>query len=213
MADQIIQNIIDWIEVVPPLGIYLIFFGIAYIENIIPPMPGDVIVAFGGYLAAEGVVSFTVLLIVTVVASVVGFMNMYWFGYKWGAQIEENQDDHLILRFLDYKYFKKGKKWMAEWGQWVVFGNRFLAGTRSVISLTTGISKLNVTHTALNSFFSSLLWNFLLLASGWYVRDNWEVIGHYLSNYGKIILVIIVLLFLIRIVVLKAKKNKAGEGK
>lgn len=213
MADQIIQNVIDWIEVLPPVGIYLIFFGIAYIENIVPPMPGDVIVAFGGYLAAEGVVSFTILLMVTVVASVIGFMNMYWFGYKWGAQLEENQEQHFILKFLDYKYFKKGKKWMSKWGQWVVFGNRFLAGTRSVISLTTGISKLKISSTLMNSFLSSLLWNALLLGSGWYVKDNWEVIGGYLSNYGKIILAIIALLLLIRMVVLKAKKSKAGEEK
>tara|TARA_R110002126_G_C10487031_1_gene502665 strand:+ start:8694 stop:9329 length:636 start_codon:yes stop_codon:yes gene_type:complete len=209
MADQIVQSIVDWISVVPPIGIYLIFFGIAYLENLIPPMPGDVIVAFGGYLAAEGTVSFTILLVVTVTASVLGFMNMYWFGRKWGSQIEDNPKRPFLLRFIDYKYFQKGKKWMQRWGQWIVFGNRFLAGTRSVISLTTGMSGLKVPETVLNSFLSSLLWNTLLLGAGWYVQDNWEVIGQYLSNYGKIILAIIVLLFLIRVVVLKAQKNKA----
>lgn len=213
MADQIVQSIVDWISVVPPLGIYLIFFGIAYLENIIPPMPGDVIVAFGGYLAAEGTVSFTVLLMVTVFASVLGFMNMYWLGRKWGSQIEENPKNHFLLRFIDYKYFQKGKKWMLEWGQWIVFGNRFLAGTRSVISLTTGMTGLKVPFTIVNSFLSSILWNALLLGAGWYVQDNWEVIGGYLSNYGKIILGIIVLLFLIRIVALRAKKNKATDAK
>jgi membrane protein DedA with SNARE-associated domain len=211
MADQVVQSIVDWISVVPPLGIYLIFFGIAYLENLVPPMPGDVIVAFGGYLAAEGTVSFSILLTVTVCASVLGFMNMYWFGMKWGSQIEENPKSHFLLRFIDYKYFKKGKEWMERWGQWIVFGNRFLAGTRSVISLTTGISGLKVSTTIVNSFLSSILWNSLLLGAGWYVQDNWEVIGKYLSNYGKIILVIIVLIFLIRIVVLKAQKKKT-EG-
>ena len=152
MADQVVQNIVDWINVVPPIGIYLIFFGIAYLENLIPPMPGDVIVAFGGYLAAEGTVSFMLLFVVTVFASVIGFMNMYWFGKKWGSQIEENPKGHLLLKFIDYKYFQKGKKWMNKWGQWVVFGNRFLAGTRSVISLTTGMSGLKVSYTVTVSY-------------------------------------------------------------
>jgi len=213
MADQIVQSIVDWIDVVPPLGIYLIFFGIAYLENLIPPMPGDVIVAFGGYLAAEGTVSFTILLMVTVAASVLGFMNMYWFGRRWGSQIEDNPKSHFILRFIDYKYFQKGKRWMHRWGQWIVFGNRFLAGTRSVISLTTGMTGLKVPITTLNSFLSSILWNTLLLGSGWYVQDNWEVIGSYLSNYGKIILAIMVLFFFIRIVALKAQKSKAEDEK
>jgi len=207
MADQIVQNIVDWINVVPPLGIYLIFFGIAYLENLIPPMPGDVIVAFGGYLAAEGTVSFGLLLIITVIASVLGFMNMYWFGRKWGSQIEENPDSHFILKFIDYKYFERGKKWMLKWGQWIVFGNRFLAGTRSVISLTSGMTGLKVHLTILNSFISSVLWNVLLLGGGWYVQDNWTVIGKYLSNYGVFILIILVAIIGVRLITLRLRKK------
>ncbi|MBO6585269.1 MAG: DedA family protein [Gracilimonas sp.] len=193
MADQIVQSIVDWISVVPPIGVYLIFFGIAYIENLIPPMPGDVIVAFGGYLAAEGLIGLFPVWSLTVVASVAGFMTMYWLGHRWGAQIEENRDSHFLLRFIDYKYFARGKKWMSRWGQGVVVANRFLAGTRSVISLTAGMSHLKITPTILSSLVSSVLWNTLLLAMGWVIRDNWQIIGEYLSNYGKVILALIAL--------------------
>ena len=82
---------------------------------------------------------------------------------------------------------------MSRWGQGVVIANRFLAGTRSVISLTAGMSHLNVTPTILSSLVSSILWNSLLLGMGWVIRDNWQIIGDYLSNYGKIILALIVL--------------------
>jgi len=193
MADQIIQSIVDWISVVPPLGVYLIFFGIAYVENLIPPLPGDVIVAFGGYLAAEGLIQLFPVWCLTVTSSVAGFMTMYWLGHRWGEQIEENRDSHFLLRFIDYKYFARGKKWMEKWGQGVVIMNRFLAGTRSVISLTAGISHLKVIPTILSSLVSSVLWNSLLLGMGWVIRDNWPVIGEYLSNYGKVILALIVL--------------------
>ncbi len=213
MADEIVQQIVDWIAVAPPLGVYLIFFGIAYIENIIPPMPGDVIVAFGGYLAAEGVISGGLLWGITVVASVIGFMNMYWFGHRWGVQIELNPKSHFVLRFIDYKHFARGKKWMARWGQWVVFGNRFLAGTRSVISLTAGMSHLNIGLTMLNSLLSSMLWNALLIGAGWLVKDNWKVIGNYLSNYGKIILGLIALVVVVRLLYLYSRKKKTdSEG-
>ena len=53
MAD-IINTIAQYIGQVSPIVIYLILFLIAYFENIIPPMPGDVIVAFGGYLISFG---------------------------------------------------------------------------------------------------------------------------------------------------------------
>ncbi len=198
MADQIVQSIVEWISIVPPAGVYLIFLGIAYVENLIPPMPGDVIVAFGGYLAAEGVIKLFPVWSLTVVASVAGFMTMYWLGHRWGSQIEENRESHFILRFIDYKYFFRGKKWMNRWGQGVVIANRFLAGTRSVISLTAGMSHLKITPTILSSLLSSILWNSLLLGMGWVIRDNWQVIGEYLSNYGKIILALIVLLVAIK---------------
>lgn len=193
MADQIVQSIIEWINLVPPVGVYLIFLGIAYIENLIPPLPGDVLVAFGGYLAAEGVIKIFPVWSLTIIASVAGFMTMYWLGHRWGAQIESNRESHFILRFIPYKYFSRGKKWMSRWGQGVVIANRFLAGTRSVISLTAGMSHLKVTPTILSSLVSSILWNSLLLGMGWVIRDNWQIIGDYLSNYGKIILALIVL--------------------
>lgn len=198
MADQVIQSIIEWISIVPPVGVYFIFFGVAYIENLIPPMPGDVLVAFGGYLAAEGVIQIFPIWSMTIIASVFGFMTMYWLGHRWGAQIEENRESHFILRFIDYKYFARGKKWMNRWGQGVVIANRFLAGTRSVISLTAGMSHLKITPTILSSLVSSILWNSLLLGMGWVIRDNWQVIGDYLSNYGKVILGIIVLLIAVK---------------
>ena len=199
MADQIIQSVVEWISMVPPSGIYLILFGVAYIENLIPPMPGDVIVAFGGYLAAEGVIAIVPLWGFTVIASVLGFMTMYWLGYKWGVQIEENREDHLLLRFIDYKYFKRGKKWMGKWGQGVILANRFLAGTRSVISLTAGMSHLFLARTIVSSLISSILWNALLIGMGWVIRDNWKIIGEYLSNYGKVILLLIVVVISVKL--------------
>lgn len=191
MADQVIQSTIEWIGILPPIGVYFLFTLISYLENVLPPIPGDVLIAFSGYLAAEGLLSLPLIWILTVLASVIGFMNMYWIGAKLGGQINEKKDDHLLLKFINYQYFTKGKIWMNKYGQWVIFGNRFLAGTRSVISLTAGMSHLKVSTTILNSLISSMLWNAALLIMGWLVRDNWHIIGGYLSSYGKVILVCI----------------------
>lgn len=213
MADQIVQTIIDWISVFPPVGIYLIFTAIAYLENVLPPVPGDVLLAFSGYLAADGLLSLPLIWTLTVLASVIGFMNMYWIGRKLGGQINEKKDEHILLKFINYRYFRKGKIWMYKYGQWVIFGNRFLAGTRSVISLTAGMSHLKISYTILNSFISSALWNAVLLFMGWVIRDNWQVIGGYLSAYGKVILVCISALIIARFLwsKLKVKEKEASS--
>ncbi len=211
MADQIVQTIIEWISVFPPLGIYLIFTLIAYLENVLPPVPGDVLLAFSGYLAAEGLLSLPLIWGLTVLASVVGFMNMYWIGYKLGGQIDEKKEKHFLLRFINYRYFRKGKIWMYKYGQWVIFGNRFLAGTRSVISITAGMSHLKVSYTILNSFISSAFWNTALLLMGWIIRDNWQLIGGYLSAYGKVILVCIGGSIIARFLWLKIAKTEKTD--
>lgn len=207
MVDQIVQSVVEWINMAPPGGVYLIFLAIAYIENLIPPMPGDVLVAFGGYLVAEGVINLFPIWSLTIIASVFGFMTMYWLGHTWGSQIESNPKSHFILRFIDYKYFSRGKKWMAKWGQGVIMANRFLAGTRSVISLTAGMSHLKVIPTILSSMLSSVLWNSILLALGWLIRDNWQIIGEYLSNYGKVILILLVLFIGLKLYLMRHRKK------
>ena len=101
---------------------------------------------------------------------------------------------------------------MQKYGQWVVVSNRFLAGTRSVISLTAGVSDLKITQTTFSSFISSALWNAILIGSGWLVKENWAIIGNYLTAYGKLILLGISLLIISRILLSYFKKKKTNES-
>ncbi len=212
MVDQVVQVVIDWVAQVSPFKVYVAFTLIAYLENILPPIPGDILIVFSGYLAAEGLVSLIPIWIFTVLASVLGFMNMYWLGKKLEHQISTNTHEYFLLKFFKYKYIKIAKTWMQKYGQWVVVSNRFLAGTRSVISLTAGVSDLKITQTTFSSFISSVLWNAILIGSGWLVKENWAIIGNYLTAYGKLILLGISLLIISRILLSYFKKKKTNES-
>ncbi len=199
MVDQFVQEMVQLINSLPPLSIYLVFFLVAYIENVVPPIPGDVLVAFGGYLAAESVIGLVPVFLLTTIASVIGFMSMYWIGSRWGMQIQKDERRFWLLRFIPLNYLNKVRTWMQRWGMGVVLANRFLAGTRSVISLTAGLSHTRISKTIICSAISSLLWNGILLGFGWVVHENWRLIGEYLSVYGKVILGALTLFVLIRL--------------
>ena len=207
MIDQFVQEMVELINSLPPMSIYLVFFLVAYIENVVPPIPGDVLVAFGGYLAAESIIGLVPVLLLTTIASVIGFMSMYWIGSRWGAQIQKKERRFWLLRFIPLEYLKKVRSWMQRWGMGVVLANRFLAGTRSVISLTAGLSHTRISTTIICSTISSILWNGILLGFGWVVHENWRLIGEYLSVYGKIILGAIGLFILIRLGFYYYRKN------
>lgn len=208
MVEEYTLELVEWIRTLPPLSIYSVFFLIAYTENVVPPIPGDFFVAFGGYLAAEGIVGIVPVLAITTIASVIGFMTMYWLGSYWGFQFERKQEQFWLFKYIKFKYFSKVRRWMQRWGQGVVLANRFLAGTRSVISLTAGISHTPVFYTIISSTISSLSWNAILLGFGWVLHENWQAIGEYLAVYGRIILVIILIFILYRVVIYYLKKNR-----
>lgn len=203
-----LDQIIEWIKALSPLGIYGIFALIAYVENIVPPLPGDILVAFGGYLAAEQIIGFAPALAVTTIFSVFGFMTVYGIGAYFGDKIEEYRNKFWLAKLVDIKYYDKAKKWMAQWGQLIILMNRFLAGTRSVISIVAGVTRTKISTTVISSLLSSLIWNTLLLSFGWIVHENWQTIGHYLNIYGWIILGAIAIAVILRYLYVKRKKGQ-----
>ena len=232
MMVDIINTIAHYIDQVSPVMIYLILFLIAYFENIIPPIPGDVIVAFGGYLISFGSINSLSLWLGTVIMSVLGFMTMYQMGsflagpllistnvtVQKGNGLENYNSDgftstakntlaKLILRFVNPSYLQEGRQWMHSYGQWVVISNRFLAGTRSVIALIAGASKLSIWPTVFSSAISSMLWNGVLVYAGWWLGDNWRRVGVYLEIYSQAILILLAFIGLMSFVYLRRKRQ------
>jgi len=191
--EDILRTFTEWVTMLHPSVIVLLISFVAYLENVVPPIPGDLVVVFAGFLASEGVIRLVPVFMGTTVASVVGFLSMYYIGvYLRGKSKQLNDPKFWMRKILDPKHLKKARKWMNQWGQWVVVGNRFLAGTRSVIAVTAGYSRTNLMVTSLSAFISSLLWNGLLLFAGYLIHENWQLIGNYLSIYSRSILVLIV---------------------
>jgi membrane protein DedA with SNARE-associated domain len=192
--EELLRSFTEWVTMLHPSVIVLLISVIAYTENVVPPIPGDLVVVFAGFLASEGVIRVVPVYIGTTIASVVGFLSMYYVGvYLRGKSKQLNDPKFWMRRFLDPKHLKKARRWMNRWGQWVVVGNRFLAGTRSVIAVTAGYSRTNLMITTVSSFISSLLWNGLLILAGYLIHENWQVIGNYLSIYSRSILILVVI--------------------
>lgn len=198
MEAMILEDVVRWISALSVTSLLAIFFFIAWLENVVPVIPGDMLIVFGGYLAAEQAVSFSSLWGVTTIGALTGFMTMYGLGAFWGYRIAGEESTRWFARWIRQETIDKGKRWMQDWGQWVILFNRFLAGTRSVIALTAGIYRTRVRTTMINAFLSSCAWNWILLGLGWLVHDNWQQIGSYLHVYGWIVAAAIVLFLVYR---------------
>jgi len=198
---QTIQSLDPWL-------VYAIVFGIAFAENIVPPLPSDVIVVFGGSLVVLGHVNFPAVLLVATAGSTVGFVAMYFIGDWFGDHILERGK----ISFIPVEAVKRVESWFGQYGYWIIVANRFLAGTRAVVSFFAGMSGLNLRTTILLSAVSSLLWNALLVGGGYALGHEWEKIGFYLMTYSRAVtgvLVVVVLILVVRFVYNKRRKERA----
>ncbi len=101
--------------------------------------------------------------------------------------------ESVIRSFCPEESIKKVEAWFAKHGLWIIVANRFLAGTRAVVSFCAGMSKLSLLETTILSMLSALAWNAILLTGGYFLGQNWERIGFYLSAYSQFVSALVVI--------------------
>jgi membrane protein DedA with SNARE-associated domain len=200
-----VEDFIVHLRSLDPLLIYLLVFSIAFIENIFPPSPSDLVIVFTGSLVGIGRVGFMETLIIATLGSTAGFVVMYKVGHWFGSHILETGR----ISFIPVESVKKVEAWFVRYGYWIIIANRFLSGTRAVVSFFAGMSELNLLKTTVLCFLSALAWNSILVTGGWYLGSNWQRIGFFISTYSKLVTGILVLGGLIWLIWYLCKKNTA----
>jgi membrane protein DedA with SNARE-associated domain len=185
-----VSDFFTWMEALSPVWAYLTLLLVAYGENVMPPIPGDMVVVFAGYMAGIGQLHLGIVILLSTIGGAFGFMSMYAVGHKLG-RAALNPDR---LRWLPQDGFDRAQDWIRQYGYGVIAANRFLSGARSVISLTAGMFRMNVARTAWWCTVSALLWTGLISYAGYAVGENWELVVQYLRTYGRVVLALLVLI-------------------
>lgn len=164
-------------EALPDWAIYLVLGLSAFVENLIPPIPGDTITVVGAFLAGTGRLGFGGVFISTTLGSLAGFIALFSIGTVLGRRY-----------FLekDYRLFRAGKiiraeAWFIKYGYFLVAINRFIPGVRSAVSLAAGLSGLRPHLVALLALVSCAAWNGIWISLGFFLGTRWEVVEARLS--------------------------------
>jgi membrane protein DedA with SNARE-associated domain len=194
----------------PPVGLYLAIWAVAYLENVLPPIPGDVVVVFGGYLAGLGMLNPWGLWFGAVVASTLGFMTMYRIGYRLGPALFSRRR----FLFLSNRHLRAARRWLIRYGLIAVVVNRFLSGTRSVISLVAGLAHMPLGPVTIAAALSTSLWTGLLIALGYWLGDRWQEVSQYLSRYSQLLLLVLVagVSLYVALRLLRRRREKTGPA-
>ena len=202
------EDFIQYLQTLSPLLILVTVFSIAFIENIFPPFPSDVVVVFAGSLISIGHVGFVETLLLATAGSCLGFVAMYKIGDWFGDRILEQGK----IKFIPVEAVKKVEAWFNRYGYWIIVANRFMAGTRAVVSFFAGMSELNLAKTTALSFVSALAWNAILVTCGVYLGQHWRKIGFYLNTYSQIVTAIVIVVLLVLVVRYFSAKNNGAKS-
>lgn len=185
-----LETLIEIIQKIPPFWILIIAFAVTYIENIFPPSPSDAALVFMGALVGTGTVGFLPLLLFATIGSTLGFITMFVLGVRFEMKFVETDK----LKFISKNALSKVDELFKKWGYWLIVANRFLSGTRAVIAFFAGMSLLSFRKSTVLSFFSALLWNFILIYLGYIFGDNWKKVDEYMTLYGYILIPVVAVL-------------------
>ena len=200
-----LEEILVYLSTLDAVWIYLLLFFFAFIENVFPPSPSDVVIVVGATLIASTSIEFIPVLFITSVGSALGFILMYYLGYFLSEKVLRSGK----LKFVSQDALHKTDEWFSKYGYWIILANRFLPGTRSVISFFSGVHELHVGKTFLFALISAFAWNVIIIYLGMTLGNNVELIDYYLKTYSNIgigLTILVLVIFAIRYF-LNKKKN------
>ncbi|HEX6573955.1 MAG TPA: DedA family protein [Gemmatimonadaceae bacterium] len=177
-----VEAIIDWLSALPIGTLYLAIGVISAIENIFPPFPADVVVAFGSFLAARGKASPYTTFFVSWIGNLAGASFMYYVGRRYGSSA--------FMSRLE-RWAGKGaeQRLMALYGRYglpALFISRFLPAVRAVVPPFAGAMKLPLLPVALAVGAASAVWFAFITFIAYRAGSNWEALYATIVRSGKI---------------------------
>ena len=168
-----------------------------FLENIIPPIPSEVIMPLGGFFVFQQKLNFHILVFWGLFGTIAGSLPWYYLG----RLVNEKR----LSRFLDIrgKYLgitsndlAKSKRWFDKYGVSLVFWGRLVPGIRTLISVPAGMELMPLRKFLIWTTLGSLIWIALLTYAGYVFGENYQIIESYLDQIKYILKPILILIFL-----------------
>ncbi len=200
MIHQIAETIVQYIGDMGYWGIFLLMF----LESTFFPFPSEIIMIPAGYLAHKGEMDIYIVVLVGILGSVAGALFNYYLAVHFGRAF--------ILKYGKYFFIKeetldKLEAFFTKHGELSTFNGRLIPGIRQLISLPAGLARMNIAKFSFYSGLGAGIWVIVLVALGYLLGSNEELINEYLQNATLIALVSVVFITIFYIIRNKRRKE------
>ncbi|RZG66120.1 DedA family protein [Acinetobacter bouvetii] len=191
------MNLTEWIlsimEQLGYLGIALLMF----LDNVIPPIPSEIIMPSAGYTASQGKLLLSGVIIAGCIGSLIAAALLYWIGYQFNHDaIFRFTDRYGKYLFIKSEDIQKSLLWFEKYGHRIVFFGRMVPAVRSLISIPAGMSRMPFWKFMFYSALGTIIWTTFLACVGFYFGENQALMHEIFSRVGYVIIMIVVLVLL-----------------
>lgn len=184
--ERVTQWVFDIVDRLGAAGIGLLIF----LENVVPPIPSEVILPLGGFRASTGAMDPIGVWAAATMGAVAGALVLYALGAWLGFERLHALAGHRWFIISSQKDLEKGLNLFERYGNWFVLGGRCIPIVRSLISIPAGIAGMPLLRFTALSTLGSGVWNAIFVYLGFALGERWEVIEGYMSPISKVVLVI-----------------------
>lgn len=178
------DRIADFLSTVSPGTLYALLGLVSFVEAIFPPMPADVIVALGAFLAARRGASLAGTIAVIVGGMSLGSAVIYGIARKFGAAWM-----HAQLRRMGVDVAERRLEALyGRYGLGALFLGRFVPGLRMFVPPMAGMLRVPFVASITLITAASLIWYGIIAVLAFRVGSDWEafrgVIERLLTRVG-----------------------------
>ncbi len=168
-----------------------------FLENIIPPIPSEIIMPLGGYFVYQQKLNFYILVFWGLFGTILGALPWYYLGRLANQKRLSNfLDKNGKFLGISSNDLSKSKKWFEKYGVSLVFWGRLVPGIRTLISVPAGIELMPLGKFLIWTTFGSFIWVALLTYAGYLFGENYQIVESYLDQIKYIVKPILILIFL-----------------
>ena len=169
----------------PRLG-YLALGLAMLLENLIPPIPSDLIQPLGGFLVQQGRLQLLPVILVGLAGTVLGAWFWYWVGRWIGeARLIAWIGRHGSRLGIGVGDLARSRAWFARYGVGLVFWGRMVPGLRTWISVPAGLEAMPQAGFLLATAAGSAIWVTALTLAGRGLGAGYGQLGRLLAPYGQ----------------------------
>jgi membrane protein DedA with SNARE-associated domain len=180
----VLDAFLDWLTRLPAFPTYLVLMALSALENVFPPVPADVAVVLGAFLARRSDVSVVPLGVLCWLANTASSIGMYrfarshgavFFRHGWGSKLMPPS----VMRALEEAY--------RRYGVAGIFVSRFLPGVRAAVTPFAGVVGMPATRALVPAALASAIWYALLSAAGYTIAENWAAAKVLLGDANRVL--------------------------